>query len=48
MNFSKDQTEPKLGRYVQCIWVLEAENENDAYPRSLMIPDGIVGLIFHD
>ena len=36
-----------LPDYVQSIWAMESENEQDAYPRSLIMPDGIVEVIFY-
>lgn len=36
-----------LSEYVQTIWAMESENDEDIYPRSLIMPDGIVEIIFH-
>lgn len=36
-----------LSDYIQSMWALESENDEDVYPRSIIMPDGIVELIFH-
>ena len=36
-----------LSEYIQSIWALESENDEDIYPRSIIMPDGIVEIIFH-
>jgi AraC-like DNA-binding protein len=33
--------------HVQTIWALESEKDEDAYPRSVILPDGIVELVLH-
>lgn len=36
-----------LSDYIQTIWAMESEADDDVYPRSLIMPDGIVEVIFH-
>lgn len=36
-----------LSQYVQLIWALESESEEDTYPRSIILPDGVVEVVFH-
>lgn len=36
-----------LGDHIQTIWSLESESDEETYPRSLIMPDGIVEVIFH-
>lgn len=36
-----------LADFIQLIWVLEAESPDDAFPRELIMPDGIVEIVFH-
>ena len=38
--------EPLKG-YVQTMWAMESESDTEQYPRSLIMPDGIVEAIFH-
>ncbi|MFT3910729.1 MAG: helix-turn-helix transcriptional regulator [Ferruginibacter sp.] len=47
MKYHEFQLDPLLTDYIQSIWGLESESENDEYPRSLIMPDGIVEIIFH-
>ena len=47
MHYSEFQSTDVLSEYVQTIWALESENEQDVYPRSLIMPDGIVEIVFH-
>ena len=36
-----------LSEYIQAIWAMQSENDEDVYPHSLIMPDGIVEIIFH-
>lgn len=36
-----------LSAYVQTMWAMQSENEQDGYPKSQIMPDGIVEIIFH-
>lgn len=36
-----------LADYIQLIWVLESESADDVFPRELIMPDGIVEIVFH-
>lgn len=47
MQYYEFQPNNSLSKYVQTIWAMESENEQDVYPRSLIMPDGIVEIIFH-
>ena len=47
MQYHEYQPKGLLGEYVQTIWAMESENEEETYPRSLIMPDGIVEIIFH-
>jgi AraC-like DNA-binding protein len=47
MKYREFQTDHRLQHYIQSIWGMESETSNDTYPRSLIMPDGIVEVIFH-
>jgi AraC-like DNA-binding protein len=47
MQYHEYQPQGTLGEYVQTIWSMESENQEENYPRSLIMPDGIVEVIFH-
>ena len=47
MQYHEFPIRPELSQYVQTIWAMESENEEDAYPRSLIMPDGIVEVVFY-
>src|SRR5688572_19645269 len=36
-----------LTNYIQSLWAIESENDNDPYVKSQIMPDGIVEIIFH-
>ncbi|HJU73066.1 MAG TPA: AraC family transcriptional regulator [Gemmatimonadaceae bacterium] len=36
-----------LADFIQLIWVLESEQDGDVFPRELIMPDGIVEIVFH-
>jgi AraC-like DNA-binding protein len=38
---------PPLSEYIQVLWAMESETPEDNYPRSQILPDGIVEVIFH-
>jgi hypothetical protein len=41
------QPDRDLADFIQLIWVLESEHDDDVYPRELIMPDGIVEIVFH-
>lgn len=47
MEYHEFQLTPLLSDYIQTIWAMESESEQDGYPRSQIMPDGIVEIIFH-
>ncbi len=47
MQYHEFQPNNSLSKYVQTIWAMESETEQDVYPRSLIMPDGIVEIILH-
>jgi len=47
MQYDEYPVSEPLSRYVQTIWAMQSENDEDIYPRSLIMPDGIVEIIFH-
>jgi len=47
MKYQEFQLSNPLPHYIQTIWGMESECDEDAYPRSLIMPDGIVEIIFH-
>lgn len=47
MQYHEHQISEPLTEYIQSIWAMESENDEDIYPRSLIMPDGIVEIIFH-
>jgi AraC-like DNA-binding protein len=38
---------PALADYIQLLWAMESETEEDVFPRERIMPDGIVELVFH-
>jgi AraC-like DNA-binding protein len=47
MKYMEFRPIPALADLIQVIWVMESEQSSDAYPRELIMPDGIVELVFH-
>jgi AraC-like DNA-binding protein len=47
MQYHEYQPKGPLGEFVQTIWSMESENLEETYPRSLIMPDGIIEVIFH-
>jgi AraC-like DNA-binding protein len=47
MQYHEYHPEGLLGDYIQTIWSMESETDEETYPRSLIMPDGIVEIIFH-
>jgi AraC-like DNA-binding protein len=47
MKYHEFQLNNSLADYIQTIWGMESESGEDSYPRSLIMPDGIVEIIFH-
>lgn len=47
MQYHEHKIDEPLTEYIQTIWAMESENDKDIYPRSLIMPDGIVEIIFH-
>jgi AraC-like DNA-binding protein len=47
MQYHEFPVKPELSEYIQTIWAMESENDEDAYPRSLIMPDGIVEVVFY-
>ena len=47
MIYREFETHAGLAPYVQLVWMMESERENDHAPRSLIVPDGIVEIVFH-
>lgn len=47
MLYHEHQITQSLSDYIQSIWAMESENDADVYPRSLIMPDGIVEIVFH-
>jgi AraC-like DNA-binding protein len=41
------QPDHDLADFIQLIWVLESEQPDDVFPRELIMPDGIVEIVFH-
>jgi AraC-like DNA-binding protein len=39
--------DPDLAGYIQLLWVLESERDDDVFPRETIMPDGIVEFVFH-
>ena len=38
---------PELAPYVQVIWMMESENEDDIFPKEQIMPDGILEFVTH-
>ncbi|MBS4041653.1 MAG: AraC family transcriptional regulator [Flavobacteriales bacterium] len=47
MQYHEHQINEPLTEYIQTVWAMESKNDEDIYPRSLIMPDGIVEIIFH-
>lgn len=47
MQYHEFPVQPELSEYIQTIWAMQSEAEEDAYPRSLIMPDGVVEVIFY-
>lgn len=47
MQYHEYHINEPLAEYVQTIWAMESENDEEVYPRSLIMPDGIIEIIFH-
>ena len=47
MRYVEFQPIPALADFIQVIWVGESESTDDVYQRELIMPDGIVELVFH-
>ena len=47
MQYYEHPINAQLSEYIQSLWAMESENENDSYPKSQIMPDGIVEIIFH-
>lgn len=47
MIYRKFETHTGLDPYVQLVWMMESEHEDDHAPKSLIVPDGIVEIVFH-
>lgn len=47
MKYHEFQLNHPLTDHIQSIWGMESESDEDIYPRSLIMPDGIVEIIFH-
>lgn len=39
-------TEP-LSEFIQTVWAMQSESKQDGYPKSQIMPDGIVEIVFH-
>ncbi len=47
MIYREFETHAGLAPYVQLVWMMESEHEDDHAPKSLIVPDGIVEIVFH-
>ena len=47
MIYREFETHAGLAPYVQLVWMMVSEHEDDHAPRSLIVPDGIVEIVFH-
>ena len=47
MIYREFETHADLAPYVQLVWMMESEHEDDHAPKSLIVPDGIVEIVFH-
>ncbi len=47
MKYQEFQLSSPLSDHIQLMWGIESESDDDVYPRSLIMPDGIVEVIFH-
>lgn len=47
MIYREFETRAELTPYVQLVWMMESEHADDRAPKSLIVPDGIVEIVFH-
>ncbi|MDN5204782.1 helix-turn-helix transcriptional regulator [Fulvivirgaceae bacterium BMA10] len=47
MKYQEFEPGDPLSNYIQLIWILESESEQEVYQRNRILPDGIVEVIFH-
>ena len=47
MIYREFETHAGLAPYVQLVWMMESEHADDRAPVSLIVPDGIVEIVFH-
>ncbi len=47
MIYREFTTHAELKPYVQLVWMMESEHADDHAPKSLIVPDGIVEIVFH-
>lgn len=47
MIYQEFETHSGLSYYVQLVWMMESEHQKDQSPKSLVMPDGIVEIVFH-
>lgn len=47
MRYEEFKARESLSDYIQLIWVMESESDDETYPRERIMPDGIVELVFH-
>ena len=47
MKYKEFKPSAELAEYIQLIWFLESENEEELYPRERILPDGIIEMVFH-
>ena len=47
MTYREFRPLPEMAEYIQLIWAMESETEEDVFPREQIMPDGIVEIVFH-
>ena len=47
MIYRELKTHAELTPYVQLVWMMQSEHEDDHAPKSLIVPDGIVEIVIH-
>jgi AraC-like DNA-binding protein len=47
MKYEEFDPPATVADYVKVIWLMESESDSEAYPRSQILPGGVVELIFH-
>lgn len=47
MIYREFETHAELTPFVQLVWMMESEHADDQAPKSLIVPDGIVEIVFH-